>query len=544
MNMSGPTLYQFPRVKDPDTFERIVRDCLAEKYGQQFEQYGRKGQEQNGIDLWSRDKKYGVQCKNYLKADKTAFKQAIRGDYRAAIKHFDDMEHFVAATALSRDTDIQELMKYLSDDVPIEVVFWEDIEEILSKTPRIAQYYYPNFHDHPLEKPKLNRPIWWIDPCQDEAGFWFNDRYPLLLDSFLMAAAGRGVIFLISDWPGGIGAALNGLAEKEKLPLTWKELPLGKYAGLSPEDSGAVLTIRDNLDEAAELMKQCLQHWEEVEGRYQLIFNFCVSTWQRELVKIREMVKYLRSRFLRAHFDLISTLDPFFPVDEPEEGGRLAASNFLAELEASGALPSEADLLKQVHRHPEQCRALLCLAVRFQTLQPVIFSFASHSFTALRTLLDELQAEAVSNLLKCGLLSGLQPDWDLCVWEFYRRCCSDQVQWKLCLSLAAEQCSDAMRALIAQEALLVPPPAETKYLFYLLERASEAQVQTYLCRYEPSSPPYLAILLCSRHAFGRLMEKLSNRRLAEQYRAILIPESFHDEDEMTASSRSEVRPIL
>lgn len=97
-----------------------------------------------------------------------------------------------------------------------------------------------------------------------------------------------------------------------------------------------------------------------------------------------------------------------------------------------------------------------------------------------------------------------------------------------------------MRTLISQE----EPPFETQYILYLLRDASEAQVQANLCGCELNSPPYLAVLLCSRYAFGKLMEELRNRRLAEQYRAILIPESFCDEDEMTASSYGAVRPIL
>ena len=97
-----------------------------------------------------------------------------------------------------------------------------------------------------------------------------------------------------------------------------------------------------------------------------------------------------------------------------------------------------------------------------------------------------------------------------------------------------------MQALICREVF----PLETKYFLYLLRYASEAQMQTYLRWYEPNSPPYLAVLMCSRHSFGNLTEKLRNRRLAEQYRAILMPESFYNEDEMTASSYGALRPVL
>lgn len=545
MNPSGPTLYSFPQVKDADTFERLVRDCLAKKYGRSFEQYGNKGQKQHGIDLWSSDKKYVVQCKNYFKYKRADFKKVINADYVAAIKHFECDKTFIVATALSRSTEIQEFVDLISlDEMPIEVLFWEDIEELLSENPDISRTYFPNFHNDLPVKPQLDRPIWWVDFRRDETGYWFNDRYPFLLDSFLLTAAGRGVIFLISDWPGGIGTALNELAEKEKLSLTWGELPLGRYADLSPKDSGTVLTIRDNPSGSAEQIKQCIHRWMAEGFCYQLIFNFCVPAWLTELAEIRRIVKDLKSEFLGLSFDLISTLDPFLSADGPERDVGPAAEAFLADLAAGKTLPAEENLIEQVHAHPEQCHALLRLAVRFKTLQPVIFSFASHSFTALGILLDELGVNAVSDLLMCGLLSGRQPDWDLCAWEFYRRCCSGLNEWEFCRSFAEKQCSDVMCSLIAGAKSQPHPPAQTKQLFYLLKRASEKEIKDYLDWYEPSSLPYLAILLCSRYAFDTLTEKLRDPRLAEQYRAIMIPNPLYEEDEMTESNRSAVRPIL
>lgn len=544
MDMPGPTLYSLdpPQVKDSDLFERIVKDCLSMTYRQRFEQFGRSGQTQYGIDLWTPDGKYVVQCKNYLTSDKNAFKTAIKKDYRTAREQFDHMEHFIAATSLRRDEKLQIYLEGVSDEeVPIEVLFWEDFEEMLTKAPDLFRYFYPILCGHLPVKPQLDRPVWWINPYCDDSELWFDDCHPLLLDSFLLTTAGRGVIFLISDWPDAIGAALNDLADREKLPLTWKDLVLNEYATLSPEDSGTILTIRDRLDESLPLIEQCLQRRVAAKGSYQLIFNFCVSPWQRVLPKIREMAKYLRGRFLRTHFDLITTLDPFLSAADLEDEGTVrAADDFLASLAGGSFPPNKTDMVKQVHRHPEQCRALLQLAVRYKMVLPTVFSFASHSFTALCTLLDELQAGTVCDLLDCGVQSGLQPDWDRCAWEFHRRCLSGQSQWGICLSLATEQCSDAMQALICREEF----PLETKYLLYLLRDASEAQMQTYLRWYEPNSPPYLAVLMCSRHSFGNLTEKLRNRRLAEQYRAILMPESFYNEDEMTASSYGALRPVL
>ncbi len=42
--------YQFPPLKDEKEFECLVNDLCIEKYGIEFQVYGRKGQYQAGID--------------------------------------------------------------------------------------------------------------------------------------------------------------------------------------------------------------------------------------------------------------------------------------------------------------------------------------------------------------------------------------------------------------------------------------------------------------------------------------------------------------
>ncbi len=42
--------YQFLPLKDEKEFESLVNDLCVEKYGIEFQVYGRKGQKQNGID--------------------------------------------------------------------------------------------------------------------------------------------------------------------------------------------------------------------------------------------------------------------------------------------------------------------------------------------------------------------------------------------------------------------------------------------------------------------------------------------------------------
>lgn len=55
----------------------MVKDVLEEKYGIRLSQYGRSGQNQNGIDLYtSGNPRIVVQCKDYLVGKSVADMQA------------------------------------------------------------------------------------------------------------------------------------------------------------------------------------------------------------------------------------------------------------------------------------------------------------------------------------------------------------------------------------------------------------------------------------------------------------------------------------
>lgn len=66
--MSTPSLMILPKSKSAEKFEIICKDVLFEIYGKGFVQYGRQGQKQHGIDIYSRDDDdlfIVAQCKNY-----------------------------------------------------------------------------------------------------------------------------------------------------------------------------------------------------------------------------------------------------------------------------------------------------------------------------------------------------------------------------------------------------------------------------------------------------------------------------------------------
>ena len=99
-----------PDGDNPHEFELLVRDCAAIVFGQDFHLYGRSGQKQHGIDIFSDDWTILIQCKAYK--DNEAFRKKMEEEYQKARKHFlrDGklrFQRFIFATSLSSDAQAQ-----------------------------------------------------------------------------------------------------------------------------------------------------------------------------------------------------------------------------------------------------------------------------------------------------------------------------------------------------------------------------------------------------------------------------------------------------
>ena len=67
--MPTPSLMKLPKTSSAEEFEKICNDVLTLTLNQNFQLYGRQGQNQNGIDLYVDLPDGGrivAQCKNYL----------------------------------------------------------------------------------------------------------------------------------------------------------------------------------------------------------------------------------------------------------------------------------------------------------------------------------------------------------------------------------------------------------------------------------------------------------------------------------------------
>jgi len=152
--MPAPYLAQLPKSRSAEEFELMCRDILQKRCGTCFQQYGRNGQLQNGIDLYApsslgNGQYIAVQCKNYFgNPNPPALISKIKADLVAAkqqtVLH---IQKFYIMTSFDRDVQIQNAIIGLQVSCPfdLEVMFWEDIQSCIVSNPPLLAKYYPFF---------------------------------------------------------------------------------------------------------------------------------------------------------------------------------------------------------------------------------------------------------------------------------------------------------------------------------------------------------------------------------------------------------------
>lgn len=149
--------YQFSPLKDEKEFESLVNDLCEEKYGLEFQVYGRKGQKQSGIDGLSfsnNEKQIVYQCKNKLiirddKEIRAELLVDLENEVKSASAKFTNIDTFVFANSFKQDIALQDKATDMSCQYGFTVIVWswEEIEGLLEKNLKIAKQYYPDFFD-------------------------------------------------------------------------------------------------------------------------------------------------------------------------------------------------------------------------------------------------------------------------------------------------------------------------------------------------------------------------------------------------------------
>lgn len=181
----GTLLLSFPPPRNWQDFEQLTKDVAKTKLAGDFENYGRQGQSQDGVDVYGWDKddvNTGIQCKHKGHTQSTATKivttitkKTIDDEILLADNFKPELKRYIIATTSFRDVDIQTHVNSINDkrkgkELPkIEIWFWEMFEEEINKHIELAYYYFEailikyeqynkDLHILSLIKHSLNRP--------------------------------------------------------------------------------------------------------------------------------------------------------------------------------------------------------------------------------------------------------------------------------------------------------------------------------------------------------------------------------------------------
>src|SRR5690349_21090883 len=128
----------FPPPKTWQDFETLTKDVARYKLGGEFENYGRLGQSQNGIDIYGWDNQnrvIAIQCKHKSNAKATSKKVVtkiktvvIDKEVALADTFSPKLDVFIIATTTFRDTEVQNHINTLNasrkgNKVP-KIILW------------------------------------------------------------------------------------------------------------------------------------------------------------------------------------------------------------------------------------------------------------------------------------------------------------------------------------------------------------------------------------------------------------------------------------
>lgn len=155
--MFGFSDLQIPPPQKWQDFESLCRDLWAEIWcDPKTKKNGRSGQAQNGVDVYGFLKSevawHGVQCKgkdNFL--EKKLSEKELKAEVKKALTFEPALSEFTLATTGPRDAVLQKLARIITTRhvikglFTVEVVFWDDIIELLEQNPVVLEKYYPAF---------------------------------------------------------------------------------------------------------------------------------------------------------------------------------------------------------------------------------------------------------------------------------------------------------------------------------------------------------------------------------------------------------------
>jgi len=154
---AGVSRYQYPPLASWNEFERLCRDLFKNDWNSRITSLnGRNGSRQNGVDIYrypgGGQEIWGVQCKGKeIYPEKKITIDKIEDEIDEALGFEPVLSHYIFATTMRRDVklqrDLRKLVRRIDLPFSVEIVFWDDIEDMIADMPDIQRKYYPNHSD-------------------------------------------------------------------------------------------------------------------------------------------------------------------------------------------------------------------------------------------------------------------------------------------------------------------------------------------------------------------------------------------------------------
>ena len=140
-----------PKIENDILLENLAKAILkADDLYKNVNVNGRPGQKQDGVDVFARNENnsswIGIQCK-VRSTNKSFTKEELLSEINQAKKFNPQLSEFYVYTTLSRDNNTQKIVREIADELvksnmfSFDLLFWEDIEELLKQKKYETVYY-------------------------------------------------------------------------------------------------------------------------------------------------------------------------------------------------------------------------------------------------------------------------------------------------------------------------------------------------------------------------------------------------------------------
>lgn len=238
--MPTPSTARLPLPKDEDEFDSIVRDALALRFSDpSFKRYGRRGQNQNGIDGLAEDSGPNAGMAWQATLQQSDLLNKLKKDLEKLDASSLRIRHLLFCVGTARDALLRNeigqisLTRAHSNKCSLEVLFWDDICDDICRDQEVVQKHFRLFagtatiHEHGFM-------MLGMDLCFDAA--------------FLSMTADRWTVRFRSPFRGGVQdvsryiADFDTMSPEERFVVS-ERIGQGRLLATAPTLDGQILSL-------------------------------------------------------------------------------------------------------------------------------------------------------------------------------------------------------------------------------------------------------------------------------------------------------------